>query len=213
VVASRHLVAFALTSLIIIVVPGPSVLFTVSRALSIGRRGALLTVVGNALGAYGQVLAVAVGLGAVVQRSAAAYTGIKLAGAAYLIYLGAQAIRQRRSLTAAVTATSLAPRRDRRVLGEGFVVGITNPKTIVFFAAVLPQFADRASGSLVVQLLVLGAVFPAIALISDSAWAVLAGTARQWFTGSPRRLAAVGGTAGLAMIGIGATLAATGRKD
>jgi threonine/homoserine/homoserine lactone efflux protein len=205
--------AFALTSLVLIVVPGPSVLFTVSRALSIGRRGALLTVLGNALGAYGQVIAVAIGLGAIVQRSAVAFTGIKLAGAAYLIYLGVQAIRHRRSLTEAVTAGALAPRRDRRVLGEGFVVGLTNPKTIVFFAAVLPQFADRGSGSLTAQLLLLGAVFPAIALVSDSGWAIIAGTARQWFTGSPRRLAAIGGTAGLAMIGIGATLAVSGRKD
>lgn len=210
--ASGHLLAFALTSLVLIVVPGPSVLFTVSRALTIGRRGALLTVVGNSLGAYLQVVAVAVGIGALVQRSADAFTAVKLAGAAYLIYLGVQAIRHRRSLSEAM-ATQGAPARDRRVVAEGFVVGATNPKTIVFFAAALPQFADRGAGQLTVQLLVLGAVFPAIALVSDSVWAIVAGTARDWFARSPRRLATIGGTGGLAMIGIGATLAVTGRKD
>ncbi len=209
---SGRLLAFALTSLVLIVVPGPSVLFTVSRALTIGKRGALLTVVGNACGAYVQVLAVAVGIGALVQRSSEAYSAIKLGGAAYLIFLGAQAIRHRRSLTEAV-AVQHRRIRDRRVLAEGFVVGLTNPKTIVFFAAALPQFVDRGSGSVTTQLLVLGVLFPAIALVSDSVWAVVAGTARDWLARSPRRLAAVGGMGGMAMIGIGATLAVSGRKD
>ena len=209
---SGRLLAFALTSLVLIVVPGPSVLFTVSRALTIGKRGALLTVVGNACGAYVQVLAVAVGIGALVQRSSEAYSAIKLGGAAYLIFLGAQAIRHRRSLTQAV-AVQHRRIRDRRVLAEGFVVGLTNPKTIVFFAAALPQFVDRGAGSVTTQLLVLGVLFPAIALVSDSVWAVVAGTARDWLARSPRRLAAVGGTGGMAMIGIGATLAVSGRKD
>ena len=137
---------------------------------------------------------------------------IKLGGAAYLIFLGAQAIRHRRSLTEAV-AVQYRRIRDRRVLAEGFVVGLTNPKTIVFFAAALPQFVDRGSGSVTTQLLVLGVLFPAIALVSDSVWAVVAGTARDWLARSPRRLAAVGGTGGMAMIGIGATLAVSGRKD
>ena len=209
---SGHLVAFALTSLVLIVVPGPSVLFTVSRALTIGRRGALLTVVGNTAGAYVQVVAVAVGIGSLVQRSAEAFTVIKLAGAGYLIFLGVQAIRHRRSLGEAIGAQR-PPVRDRRVVAEGFVVGATNPKTMVFFAAALPQFADRGAGQLTAQLLILGAVFPAIALLSDSVWAVAAGTARDWFARSPRRLATIGGTGGLAMIGIGATLVVTGRQD
>ena len=207
-----HLLAFTVTSFVLIVVPGPSVLFTISRALTIGRRGALLTVLGNAGGAFLQVVAVAVGIGALVQRSIVAFTMIKLVGAAYLIYLGVQAIRHRRSLSEAM-ATQLAPSRTARVVADGFLVGVANPKTIVFFAAALPQFIDRGAGQLTAQLLVLGAVFPVIALLSDSVWAIVAGTVRNWFARSPRRLATIGGTGGLAMIGIGATLAVSGRKD
>jgi threonine/homoserine/homoserine lactone efflux protein len=96
---------------------------------------------------------------------------------------------------------------------DGFIVGLTNPKSIVFFAAVLPQFADRAAGHVPLQLLLLGAIFVAIALVSDSMWALIAGTGRTWFTRSPRRLDLIGGTSGLVMIGIGASLALTGGKD
>ena len=99
------------------------------------------------------------------------------------------------------------------MLRDGFIVGVSNPKAIVFFAAVLPQFADRSAGQVPVQLLLLGAVFMAIALVSDSMWAIIAGTARSWFARSPRRLELIGGAGGLVMIGIGASLALTGRKD
>jgi threonine/homoserine/homoserine lactone efflux protein len=95
------------------------------------------------------------------------------------------------------------------------VVGVANPKSIVFFVAVLPEFTTAAAGHLPVQaqMLILGALFPAIALVLDSAWAALAGTARQWLVRSPRRLALIGGAGGLVMIGLGISLAATGRKD
>lgn len=207
-----HVLAFAFTSFVLIAAPGPSVLFTVSRALTIGRRGALLTVAGNTAGEYLQVVAVAVGVGALVQRSIVAFTVIKLVGAAYLIYLGVEAIRHRHSLSEAVAA-QLAPARAPRVMADGFLVGVANPKSIVFFAAVLPQFVSPATGQVTAQLLILGAVFAAIALLSDSVWALIAGTARSWFARSPRRLATIGGAGGLAMIGIGATLAVSGRKD
>ncbi len=101
----------------------------------------------------------------------------------------------------------------RRMLRDGFVVGLTNLKAIVFFAAVLPQFAVRSAGHVPLQLLLLGAIFMSIALVSDSIWAVVAGTVRAWFARSPRRLEQVGGTSGLVMIGIGASLALTGGKD
>ena len=93
---TSHLVAFLVTAFVVIVIPGPSVLFTVGRALTLGRTGALLTVVGNSIGVYVQVILVAFGLGAIVEKSVAAYTVVKFAGAAYLIYLGVQAIRHRR---------------------------------------------------------------------------------------------------------------------
>jgi threonine/homoserine/homoserine lactone efflux protein len=208
-----HLLTFSLASLVIIAMPGPSVLFTISRALTIGRRGALLTVVGNAVGEYLQVAAVAFGVGVLVERSIVAFTVIKLIGAAYLIYLGVQAVRHRHSLSHAMAARLVPLRTRRRVLADGFLVGAANPKSVVFFVAVLPQFVDRATGHLTTQLLLLGAVFTGIALISDSVWAILAGAARKWFARSPRRMATVGGVGGLAMIGIGATIAITGRKE
>ena len=93
--------------------------------------------------------------------------------------------------------------RARRILREGFVVGVTNPKVIVFFAAILPQFVDYDRGHPAVQMLVLGLVFVAIALVSDSMWGLAAGTARVWLGRSPRRLAAIGGTSGVVMIGLG----------
>jgi threonine/homoserine/homoserine lactone efflux protein len=140
------------------------------------------------------------------------FTVIRLAGAAYLIVLGVQAIRHRKSLAAILGGTA-PPASTSRMLRDGFVVGLTNPKAIVFFAAVLPQFANRAAGHVPLQLLLLGAVFIAIALVSDSMWALIAGTARSWFTRSPRRLELIGGTSGLVMIGIGASLALAGGKE
>jgi threonine/homoserine/homoserine lactone efflux protein len=205
--------AFALLSVAIIAVPGPSVLFTVGRALSVGRREALLTVVGNAIGAYLQAIAVAVGVGVIVERSVVVLTVIKFAGAAYLVFLGVQAIRQRRKVTEALARGVPTVLPSHRVLRDGLVVGVTNPKVIVFFVVALPQFTNPAAGSVPLQMLVLGAVFAAVALMLDSLWALLASTARTWFARSPRRLELVGGTGGLMMIGLGATIAATGRKD
>lgn len=212
-VSSAHLVSFAGLAFLLVIVPGPSVLFTIGRALTVGRRSALMTVLGNSIGVYGQVVAVAFGLGAVVAASAAVFTAIKLVGAAYLVYLGVQAIRHRDALRTAfhaeqtVDAHRPAPRRQ-----DGLIVGITNPKNIVFLAALLPQFVDTTH-AVPQQMLILGLCIPVFGLIFDSLWALVAGSARSWFARSPRRLAAVGGTSGLVMIGLGTSLALTGRKD
>ena len=213
-VPASHVLAFAAVVTVVIAIPGPSVLFTISRALTVGRRAALLTVVGNELGLCVQVVAVAFGVGAVLQRSAQVITVIKLAGAVYLVFLGVQAIRHRRSVAEAL-AVRVTPVRPLRAIRDGFVVGVANPKTIVFFIAGLPEFTTTAPGHLPVpaQMLILGALFPVIALVLDSAWAAIAGTGRQWLVGSPRRLALIGGTGGLVMIGLGVRIAATGRKD
>jgi threonine/homoserine/homoserine lactone efflux protein len=212
VLPTSNLLAFALVSYALILVPGPNVLFVVSRSLQLGRGAGLAAVVGGQLGFYAQVIAVALGIGALVEQSVAVFTVIKLAGAAYVVYLGIQAVRHRRSLTAALNV-DIEQKTTGQLLRDGFIVGVTNPKAIVYFAAVLPQFADRSAGPVPLQLLLLGAVFIAIALVSDSVWAIAAGTARAWFARSPRRLELVGGTGGIAMIGIGASLALTGRKD
>src|ERR1700722_18349821 len=211
-VPAARIAEVAILSWALIIVPGPNVLFVISRSLQQGRAAGLAAVAGGQLGECVQVSAVAFGIGALVEASAAMFTVIKLAGAAYLVFLGVQAIRHRRALAEALGGPG-PDRPMRRTLADGFVVGATNPKAIVFFVAVLPQFADRATGHVPVQMLLLGGVFISIALISDSIWALVAGTARGWLARSPRRLAALGGGGGLAMIGIGASLALTGRKD
>ncbi|MFE9764725.1 LysE family translocator [Streptomyces sp. NPDC005808] len=210
--SADRLLAFAAMSLLLIVIPGPSVLFVIGRALAQGRRAALTTVVGNTFGAYTLVVAVALGVGAVVERSVLVFTALKLVGAAYLVYLGVKAVRRRRSLQAAFTGDGAA-HGGLRTLWEGFAVGVANPKTIVFFAAVLPQFVDRSQGHVTAQMLLLGLVFNLIAVVCDSAWGLVAATTRDWFAGSPRRLSLIGGVGGLTMIGLGVTVAATGRKE
>jgi threonine/homoserine/homoserine lactone efflux protein len=203
---------FAGVAVILIAIPGPSVLFTISRALTGGRRTALLNVLGNELGLVMQVVAVAFGLGALIVRSAQVFTGLKLAGAVYLVYLGVQTIRHRRSITTAV-ADRAGPMRSLATVRDGTIVGVTNPKTIAIFLVILPQFTRPALGHMTLQLLILGLVFPVIALVLDGVWAIAAGTLAHWLARSPRRLAAIGGVGGLVMIGLGVSLAATGRKD
>lgn len=202
---------FALAGVVLVAIPGPSVLFIVGRALAHGRRAALTSVAGNTVGAGLVVVLVALGVGEVAERSLVAFTALKLAGAAYLVYLGVHTIRTRGDLVAALGAPGAAA--DRRVFRQGVVVGFTNPKVLVFFAAVLPQFTDPAVGSVTTQMLVLGLVFALLAATLDSAWGLAAGTAREWFATSPARLRRVGGLGGLSMIGMGAALAVTGRRD
>jgi threonine/homoserine/homoserine lactone efflux protein len=209
---TSHLLAFTVTAFVLIAIPGPSVLFTVSRAIALGRVAGVATVAGNTVGAFAQVVAVAFGIGPLVERSVAMFTVIKLAGACYLVYLGVQAVRHRQSLATALGA-EVERKTAARIVADGFLVGLTNPKVIVFFAATLPQFVDRQTGQVPAQIILLGAIFAGVALISDSTWALAAGTVRAWLAASPRRLALLGGTGGLTMIGIGVGLALTGRKD
>jgi threonine/homoserine/homoserine lactone efflux protein len=210
-VPTGSLTAFTVTAALLIIVPGPSVLFVISRGVALGRRAALLTVVGNAAGVLVQVLAVAAGLGAMLERSALVFDGVRLLGAAYLVYLGVQAVRHRRALSTVLDVTAVRAPRD--ILREGFVVGVTNPKLIVFFTAVLPQFVDPAAGAVPVQLLVLGSIFVLLALVLDSCWGLAAGSARAWLSSAPHRLERLGGAGGLVIVGLGLNLAITGRKD
>jgi threonine/homoserine/homoserine lactone efflux protein len=209
-----HVLAYAAVVSVVIAIPGPSVLFTISRALTVGRRAALLTVVGNEAGLCFQVVAVAFGVGAVLERYAQILTVVKLAGAAYLVFLGVQAIRHRTSMAEALAA-NLPPVTRLRAIRDGFAVGVSNPKSIVFLVVGLPEFVSKAPGHLPVpaQMLLLGVLFPVIALVLDGLWAIVADTARRWLVRSPRRLAMIGGTGGLVMIGLGVSVAVTGRKD
>lgn len=206
----ENLLAFALASIVIIVIPGPGVLFVIGRSIALGRRAGVLSVLGNSLGNIPAILLVAFGVGAVVASSVVAFTAIKIIGAIYLVYLGVQAIRHRKHRA----------ERDGRasasvvtLLRQGFIVGLTNPKTIAFFVAVLPQFVARDAGPIWAQLLLLGLIFQVLAVVCDSTWAVAAGTARTWFGRSPRRLSTLSGAGGFLMIGLGGALALTGAKS
>ncbi len=203
------LLTFALAAMAIIVLPGPTVLFVIGRTLALGRVGGLLSVVGNALGLVPVIAAVALGLGALVTQSVVLFLVIKFAGAAYIVYLGVQAIRHRRSASG-IAGVSLAPKTPLRLLSEGFLVGISNPKSLVFFVAVLPQFVNYSAGAVPLQLATLGLVFVALALVGDSTWALAAGSARAWFASSPQRVERLSATGGVLMIGVGGALAATG---
>jgi threonine/homoserine/homoserine lactone efflux protein len=212
VISSTQLAEFALASFILIVIPGPSVLFVVGRALAHGRRTALASVVGNAFGVYVVAACVAFGLGSLVQRSEIVFTVVKVAGAIYLIWLGVHAIRHRQSLSAALTGGDSEP-GAWHAARQGFVVGVANPKVFILFGAILPQFIDRSAGHVSLQMLELSVASFVIAVLCDSIWAVVASTVRSWFANSPKRLAMVGGIGGLAMIGVGVTVLGTGRKN
>ncbi len=213
IVSEERLLAFAAVSLLVIVVPGPSVLFVIGRALAHGRRVAVMSALGNVVGSYLLVAVVAFGLGSVVQESAAVYLGVKLAGACYLVYLGVQGWRHRRELKVTEVRGSTARRGDLRTLVDGALVGVTNPKGVVFFAAALPQFVDHSAGNVVAQMLVLGLVPIGIGLVTDTLWGLTASAARSWFARSERRLSLIGGAGGCTMIGLGMTVAVTGRTD
>jgi threonine/homoserine/homoserine lactone efflux protein len=204
-----RLLVFTLTATIVIAIPGPSVMFVVGRALAAGRRVAVLSVLGNALGEYVQVLAVAFGIGALVEQSVAVFTAVKILGGVYLLVLGVRTFRRRAQLGASLAEGSHAV-SDVRSFAEGAVVGATNPKTVVFLAAILPQFVSRG-GYVPGQILLLGAVFAALAVASDTAWALAAGGLRSWFARSPRRTELVGGAGGVAIAAVGAGLLASGR--
>lgn len=210
-VSTEHLLAFGVAALLLIAIPGPSVVFVIGRALAYGRAVALATVLGNSLGLLVILVLVAGGLGVVVRESIAVFTVLKLLGAAYLLYLGVQAIRHRHVLQASI-GTPVAQRSRRRLLLDGILVGAANPKMIVFLTVVMPQFTDPGRGQVWLQMIVLGAFIVAIAIACDSVWAFAAGSARAWFANSPRRLATLGGAGGVAIVGLGVTVAVTGNR-
>jgi len=211
VISGGQVLGFTAASLVMIVIPGPGVLFVVGRALAHGRRTALATACGHAAGNYVVAAFVAVGLGVILQRSATAFVAVKVIGAAYLVWLGIQAIRHRKSLADAFAAAS-GPREGWRAARDGVVVGLTNPKSYILFGAVLPQFVNRAAGDVPGQMLLLALVSVLLGAVSDCGYGYAASAVRNWFASSPRRFELVGGAGGLAMIGVGVTVAVTGRK-
>lgn len=189
--------------MVIILAPGPSVLFVIARAIAWGRATAVFTVAGNVTGAFSLSVFVALGLGPILQRSEFAYIAVQWGGGLYLIYLGVDAIRKRSAHAADMTNQGEIAPSIRRSIRDGFWVGALNPKGVVFFAAVLPQFIDRERGSVTAQLILLGAIFAILAFISDGSWGMLAGTARNWLATDAKRLERLRATGGVIMIILG----------
>ena len=212
-IPSRHLAEFLITVYVLILIPGPSVLFVITRGVSLGRRAAFVSAIGNETGLTLQLALVSVGLGAIVARSDAVFTVLKLVGAAYLVFLGVRNIRDRKRLAEIFGAGASTPKPLARIYREGVIVGATNPKGILIFTAVLPQFIDRSQGHVTLQIASLGLICVLIALLSDGLWALLSGTARQWLGSSPRRLERMSTTGGVMLVGLGIGLAVTGRKN
>lgn len=197
--STSNLIGFLILAIVIIVVPGPSVLFAIGRALVLGTRLAVLSVLGNALGVGLQIILVALGLGVVIQQSPAVFFTIKVIGALTIAYLGIKAFADRSKLELADEATS----SSSTVLKQSIVVGITNAKTFVFFVAALPSFVSPADGNPIVQMLFLGLIFSIIGIGSDMVYAVSAGKARDWLSTSKQRLENFRGAGGIALALLG----------
>jgi threonine/homoserine/homoserine lactone efflux protein len=199
------LLPFIAFSLVIIAIPGPSVMFAISRALVLGRRGAIITVVGNGIGVFVQAVAVSVGLGILIESNEVLMTVIRLAGAGFLIYLGINSLRHRRDGIDSPETANKTP--SRNLLRESIIVGMSNPKTIVFFSAIFPQFVDAARGPIVLQMLILSVVFVVFGISGDAVYALSAGAARDWFAQSPQRIVTIRVIGGTLILGLGVATA------
>ena len=202
---SAHTLAlFAVASAGLVAIPGPAVLYIVTRGVVHGRRGGFVSVLGVETGNFVAVLAATVGLAALISSSATAFSVVKYAGAAYLVFLG---IRTLREGAGAFAERSAPARSERRLYWEGFTVGALNPKLALFLLAFLPQFIDPAAGPVWLQTLILGSVFSIVASFGDTAFALAAARAGD---GLRRRLARPGRisrVAGVTYIGLGVAAA------
>jgi len=202
-VIPSRLAEYIVAAMIIILAPGPSVLFVIARAIAWGRKVAVFTVAGNVTGAFFLSTFVAFGLGPILQNSDIAYIAVQWGGGLYLIYLGFDAIKHRKIHAADMTNQGDREPSALRSMRDGFWVGALNPKGLVFYAAVLPQFIDRDKGQVTSQLILLGAIFSALAFISDGSWGLLAGTARAWLANDSTRLEKLRAAGGNIMIVLG----------
>lgn len=171
------LLLFLTAATVLIVTPGPAVLYVVTRSIAQGRPAGIVSVLGVGVGNLGHAIAAALGLSAVLASSALAFSVLKYVGAAYLIWLG---VRKFRAPAADVQEASFRPERLAAVFRQGLLVGVLNPKTALFFLAFLPQFASPERGSVPAQLFVLGAIVAAMGMVTDSCYALLSGTFAAW---------------------------------
>lgn len=206
-----RLALFLGAAVVLLVTPGPAVLYITARSMSQGLRAGLVSVLAIETGNLLQALAAALGLAALLASSATAFSAVKLLGAAYLVFLG---VRKLTSRTGGAAARGEAPvRRLRSVYLDGVVVAVLNPKTALFFLAFLPQFVHPAAGHVPAQILLLGVIFVALAMVSDSAYALLAGTAGRWLWRHPRFVRGERYVSGTVYIGLGAFAAFSGASS
>ncbi|MFM1950882.1 MAG: hypothetical protein RL418_569 [Actinomycetota bacterium] len=198
--SASNLISFVLLALVIILVPGPSVLFTIGRALILGTKAAVLSVLGNAFGVGLQIVVISLGLGVAIQQSELLFFGIRIFGALMIVYLGLKAFVDRAKFD---LDTKSKDDSNSKVIRQSVVVGITNAKTFVFFLGSLPLFVSPELGNPVIQMLVLGLIFSVIGIASDSVYAIAAGKARDWLSSSAKRLTTFRGIGGIALTLLG----------
>ena len=199
-----HLPLFLLASALLLLTPGPAVLYIIARSVDHGRRAGLVSVCGIEVGNLVHVLAATLGLSALLLSSALAFTIVKYLGAVYLVYLGLRKLFTRQAIPG---PGKRQPQSLGRIFSQGVVVATLNPKTALFFVAFLPQFVDPSEGAIAGQLLVLGCIFVLLGLISDSMYALVAGTVGQWLKGSRSAVRAERYVVGSVYIGLGVTAA------
>ena len=208
---AANLGVFAAAAALLLVTPGPAVLYIVARSIHEGRRAALVSVLGVHAGTLVHIASAAAGLSALLAASATAFSAVKYLGAAYLVYLG---IRRLLDASTAVAVGPGAARSLRRAFVDGVVVNVLNPKTALFFLAFLPQFVDEGRGHVGAQILGLGALFVALGLMTDGVYALGAGSAAQWLRARPGFLSRERWVSGSMYIGLGvvAALSSNHRK-
>jgi len=200
---NENLAQFILASVAIILVPGPSVMFVIARAVAWGRLTALLTALGNALGMLLLSVFIAIGLGPLLQRSELLLISVQVLGGLYLIHLGIDAYRNRELHASDMVKVEEIRPSNVQILREGFTVGVLNPKALVFFSAVFPQFIDPQAGSITSQLLLFGAIFAVLAFLLDGTWGLVVGTSRDWFVTSKNRLVVLRTIGAVVMMALG----------
>jgi threonine/homoserine/homoserine lactone efflux protein len=205
-----HLPLFVVASLVLLLTPGPAVLYIIARSVDQGRRAGLVSVGGIEVGNVVHVIAATLGLSALLLSSALAFTVVKYLGAAYLVYLGLRTLLARQG---AHTPGTRQPPGLRRIFSQAVVVATLNPKTALFFVAFLPQFVDLSQGAVTAQLLVLGCIFVTLGAVTDSMYAVLAGTVGQWLRASSAVARAERYVVGSVYIGLGVTAALAGTRE
>jgi threonine/homoserine/homoserine lactone efflux protein len=201
------LLLFVTGATVLLVIPGPAVFYIVGRSIGQGRRAGVVSALGIFAGGFAHVTAAALGLSALLVSSALAFSAVKYLGAAYLIYLGMQKLRSNESFA---PSEAREPEKLRRVFGQGALVSVLNPKEALFFLAFLPQFVDPSRGAITPQILFLGLLFLCMGVISDSLWALSAGTVAQWLRGNSRWTSAQRYVSGGTLISLGLVTAFTG---